>query len=39
MFAAGFVDLYTADTEAGVHFYRDLLGLDGNPVEIVPKVA
>jgi lactoylglutathione lyase len=26
MFATGFVNLYTRDIEAGVRFYRDLLG-------------
>jgi lactoylglutathione lyase len=26
MFATGFVNLYTADIEAGLRFYRDLLG-------------
>jgi lactoylglutathione lyase len=26
MFASGFVNLYTNDIEAGLHFYRDLLG-------------
>ena len=26
MFTAGFVNLYTADIEAGLRFYRDLLG-------------
>jgi lactoylglutathione lyase len=28
MFASGFVNLYTADIEAGLHFYRDLLGFE-----------
>jgi lactoylglutathione lyase len=26
VYRTGFVNLYTADIEAGVHFYRDLLG-------------
>jgi catechol 2,3-dioxygenase-like lactoylglutathione lyase family enzyme len=26
MFVAGLVNLYTSDIEAGLHFYRDLLG-------------
>ena len=26
MFKEGFVNLYTRDIEAGIHFYRDLLG-------------
>ncbi len=26
MFASAFVNLYTRDIEAGIHFYRDLLG-------------
>ena len=26
MFVTGFVNLYTRDIEAGIHFYRDLLG-------------
>jgi catechol 2,3-dioxygenase-like lactoylglutathione lyase family enzyme len=26
MFTEGFVNLYTRDIEAGIHFYRDLLG-------------
>ena len=26
MFVTGFVNLYTRDIEAGLHFYRDLLG-------------
>ncbi len=28
MFATGFVNLYTGDMEAGLHFYRDLLGFE-----------
>ena len=28
MFATGFVNLYTADIEAGLQFYRDLLGFE-----------
>jgi lactoylglutathione lyase len=28
MFTTGFVNLYTADIEAGLHFYRDLLGFE-----------
>ncbi len=28
MFASGFVNLYTVDIEAGLHFYRDLLGFE-----------
>lgn len=28
MFATGFVNLYTADIEAGLRFYRDLLGFE-----------
>lgn len=28
MFANGFVNLYTADIEAGLRFYRDLLGFE-----------
>ncbi len=28
MFVTGFVNLYTADIEAGIRFYRDLLGFE-----------
>jgi lactoylglutathione lyase len=28
MFATGFVNLYTGDIEAGLRFYRDLLGFE-----------
>ena len=28
MFTSGFVNLYTGDIEAGLHFYRDLLGFE-----------
>jgi lactoylglutathione lyase len=28
MYRTGFVNLYTADIEAGLHFYRDLLGFE-----------
>jgi len=28
MFATGFVNLYTRDIEAGLRFYRDLLGFE-----------
>ena len=28
MFATAFVNLYTADIEAGLRFYRDLLGFE-----------
>jgi lactoylglutathione lyase len=42
MFVNGFVNLYTDDIEAGLHFYRDLLGfeetfrapLDGAPEHV-----
>jgi lactoylglutathione lyase len=40
MFATGFVNLYTADIEAGIHFYRDLLGFEETfrtPKEGVPE--
>ena len=51
MFATAFVNLYTADVEAGLRFYRAwtahgvdasnalLRDPDGNLVEIVAKVA
>jgi catechol 2,3-dioxygenase-like lactoylglutathione lyase family enzyme len=28
VFATGFVNLYTTDIEAGIRFYRDLLGFE-----------
>ena len=28
MFSTGFVNLYTGDMEAGLHFYQDLLGFE-----------
>jgi lactoylglutathione lyase len=40
MFVNGFVNLYTADIEAGVRFYRDLLGFEERfrtPKEGVPE--
>lgn len=40
MFSAGFVNLYTADIEAGLRFYRDLLGFEETfrtPTEGVPE--
>jgi lactoylglutathione lyase len=40
MFATGFVNLYTADIEAGLHFYRDLLGFEETfrtPKEGIPE--
>ena len=40
MFATGFVNLYTDDIEAGLHFYRDLLGFEETfrtPKEGVPE--
>lgn len=40
MFATGFVNLYTADIEAGLRFYRDLLGFEETfrtPREGVPE--
>ncbi len=40
MFAAGFVNLYTADIEAGLWFYRDLLGFEETfrtPTEGTPE--
>ena len=40
MFTAGLVNLYTGDIEAGVRFYRDLLGLEETfrtPREGVPE--
>ncbi len=40
MFATGFVNLYTADIEAGLHFYRDLLGFEETfraPTEGIPE--
>jgi lactoylglutathione lyase len=39
MFTTGFVNLYTADIEAGVRFYRDLLGFEETfrtPTEGIP---
>jgi len=40
MFATGFVNLYTGDMEAGLHFYRDLLGFEETfrtPTEGTPE--
>jgi lactoylglutathione lyase len=40
MFASAFVNLYTADIEAGLRFYRDLLGFQETfrtPVEGTPE--
>ena len=40
MFATGFVNLYTGDIEAGLHFYRDLLGFEETfrtPTEGTPE--
>ena len=40
MFATGFVNLYTDDIEAGLRFYRDLLGFEETfrtPKEGVPE--
>jgi lactoylglutathione lyase len=40
MFVNGLVNLYTADIEAGIHFYGDLLGLEETfrtPKEGVPE--
>ena len=40
MFTAGLVNLYTRDMEAGLHFYRDLLGFTETfrtPAEGVPS--
>jgi lactoylglutathione lyase len=40
MFTAGLVNLYTSDIEAGLHFYRDLLGFTETfrtPAEGVPE--
>jgi lactoylglutathione lyase len=40
MFAAGLVNLYTRDIEAGLHFYRDLLGFAETfrtPTEGIPE--
>ena len=40
MFATGFVNLYTADIEAGLRFYRDLLGFEETfrtPKEGIPE--
>ena len=40
IFATGFVNLYTADIEAGLRFYRDLLGFEETfrtPIEGVPE--
>jgi lactoylglutathione lyase len=40
MFATGFVNLYTADIEAGLRFYRDLLGFEETfrtPTEGIPE--
>jgi lactoylglutathione lyase len=40
MFATGLVNLYTRDIEAGLHFYRDLLGFTETfrtPAEGIPE--
>jgi catechol 2,3-dioxygenase-like lactoylglutathione lyase family enzyme len=40
MFAAGLVNLYTRDIDAGLHFYRDLLGFAETfhtPTEGIPE--
>ena len=40
MFKTGFVNLYTADIEAGLRFYRDLLGFEETfraPSEGIPE--
>lgn len=40
MFVAGLVNLYTRDIEAGLHFYRDLLGFAETfrtPAEDIPE--
>lgn len=40
MFATGLVNLYTRDIEAGLHFYRDLLGFTETfrtPAEGIPS--
>jgi len=40
MFSTGFVNLYTGDIEAGLHFYRDLLGFEETfrtPTEGIPE--
>jgi lactoylglutathione lyase len=40
MFATGFVNVYTADIEASLHFYRDLLGFGETfrtPKEGIPE--
>src|SRR5258707_12628921 len=40
MFVTGLVNLYTRDIEAGLHFYRDLLGLAETfrtPTEGIPE--
>lgn len=40
MFVTGFVNLYTHDIEAGLHFYRDLLGFAETfrtPAEGIPE--
>ena len=40
MFATGFVNLYTGDIEAGLHFYRDILGFEETfrtPTEGTPE--
>jgi lactoylglutathione lyase len=40
MFTTGFVNLYTADIEAGIRFYRDLLGFEETfrtPREGIPE--
>jgi lactoylglutathione lyase len=40
VFVTGFVNLYTRDIEAGLHFYRDLLGFAETfraPVEGIPE--
>jgi len=46
MFTSAFVDLYTRDIEAGIRFYRDLLGfketfrtpLEGTPEHVELKI-
>jgi lactoylglutathione lyase len=40
MFATGFVNLYTTDIEAGLRFYRDLLGFEETfrtPTQGIPE--
>ncbi|HYC06993.1 MAG TPA: VOC family protein [Candidatus Binatia bacterium] len=40
MYRDAFVNLYTADIEAGIHFYRDLLGFQETfrtPTEAIPE--